>query len=93
MRKLLLSTLALGAMTTAALAEAPEPMKLTDGQMDQVSAGVLGYNRMNLDIAVVPQVSIPVVVNPAIAIGVLAQNIHAIAAAVVNSGNISILDQ
>jgi hypothetical protein len=37
-RTLLLSTLALGALTTAALAN--EPMTLTDEQMDKVTAGV-----------------------------------------------------
>lgn len=84
MRTLLFSALALSAMTTAALAE---PMKLTDSQMDTVTAGVLDNNLLNLAVAVVPQVSIPVVVNPAVAIGVLAENISAIAAAAVDSTN------
>lgn len=84
MRTLLFSALALSAMTTAALAE---PIKLTDSQMDTVTAGVLDNNLLNLAVAVVPQVSIPVVVNPAVAIGVLAENISAIAAAAVDSTN------
>ena len=37
MRAILLSALALGALTSAALAE--QPLLLTDGQMDKVTAG------------------------------------------------------
>jgi hypothetical protein len=40
MRAILLSTLALGALTTAAAAD--EPLTLTDEQMDKVTAGAAG---------------------------------------------------
>jgi hypothetical protein len=40
MRMILLSALALGALTTAALAE--QPLVLTDGQMDKITAGANG---------------------------------------------------
>lgn len=75
------------AMSAMAVAAAAEPMKLTHGQMDQVSAGVLDNNSLNIPISVVPQVNVPVTVNPALAIGVLAENISAIAEAAVESGN------
>jgi hypothetical protein len=82
--KTLFTALAMGAMTIAASAE---PMKLTDGQMDQVSAGVLDNNTLNIPIAIVTQANVPVTVNPAVAIGVLAENINAFAQAAVDSGN------
>lgn len=85
MRMLVVSALALGAMTTAVMAE---PVKLTDGQMDGVTAGVLdNVNLLDLDLAVLPQVNVPVTANTALAIGVLAENIAAFAAAAVDSAN------
>lgn len=86
MRAFLLAALATGTMAFTASAD---PVRLTDGQMDRVSAGVLDNNLINIPISVVPQISVPVSVNTATAIGVLAENISAWAQQGVTSGNIA----
>jgi predicted secreted protein len=49
MRTLLASALALGALTSAALAE---PVALTDAQMDSLTAGVSQVNVSSIDVGV-----------------------------------------
>lgn len=76
MKYVLLAAMALSATAFAASAD---PMQLSDTQMDQVSAGVVDDNLLNINVPVVVQPNVPVSVNTAAAIGVLAENISALA--------------
>ena len=81
--------LAAMAFSAAAFAASADPMKLSDAQMDQVSAGVLDNNVLNLTLPIAVQTSVPVSVNTAAAIGVLAENIAAAAQQDIDSSNLA----
>ena len=84
MRYLPLAAAALVAMAATAHAD---PMKLTDSQMDAVSAGVLDNNFINIAALVALQTSAPITANTVAAVGILSENVSAAGATVVESEN------
>lgn len=90
MRTILASALALGIMTTAAMAE---PMNLSDDQMDGVTAGLLDNLRANLQLASVIQASAPITANTVAAVGILAEDVEAEGDTNVTSTNSSFISQ
>lgn len=90
MRHLTLTTLAFVAMTAAASAD---PVKLTHGQMDQVSAGLLDNLRLNAQIAAAIQASAPITANTVAAVGIGAENVSASGETNVTSTNSATFNQ
>lgn len=86
MRTMLLSAVTLGVITTAALAE---PVKLTDRQMDTVTAGVLDNIRLGVQVAAAIQASAPITANTVASVGILAEDVKAAGAADVRSTNVA----
>ena len=74
MRYLPLAAAAFVAMAVTAHAD---PMKLTDSQMDAVSAGVLDNNFFNLTAFIAAQTSAPITANTVAAVGILSENVSA----------------
>ncbi len=84
MRYLPLAAAAFVAMTATAHAD---PVRLTDSQMDVVSAGVLDNNNLNLAALIAAQVSAPVSANTVAAVGILAEGVEASGSQTVHSHN------
>jgi hypothetical protein len=90
MRYFTVATLAFAAMATVASAD---PMKLSDGQMDQVSAGVLDNNSLALQIAAAIQASAPITANTVAAVGILSEGVEATGTTSVTSLNSATFNQ
>lgn len=74
MRFMTLAALAVAATTVGASAD---PVRLTDGQMDQVSAGLLDNLRLNAQIAAAIQASAPITANTVASVGILSEGVVA----------------
>ncbi len=84
MRYMTIATVALLATTTVASAD---PVRLTDDQMDQVSAGVLDNLRLNFATLVGIQASAPITANTVAAVGILSEGVVATGETKVDSIN------